>query len=137
MRAVLDVNVLVSGALSADGAAAEILRRTRDGEFELVVSELLLAELAHTLAYPKISRRLSGEQAVAYISWLRAHATLVEDPAEPAPVSSPDPDDDYLITLASHERTFLVSGDKHLLGFREAFPILAPAEFLTRLRELP
>ena len=50
MRAVVDVNVLISGVLSAKGASAEILRTSRDGLFELVVSELLLAELERALS---------------------------------------------------------------------------------------
>ena len=36
LRAVLDVNVLVSAVLSATGAPAQLLRAWRDGEFELV-----------------------------------------------------------------------------------------------------
>ena len=55
MRAVVDVNVLISGVLSTKGSSAEILRASRDGQFELVVSELLLAELKRTLAYPSFA----------------------------------------------------------------------------------
>ena len=35
MRAVVDVNVLISAILASRGASAELLRNTRDGEFEL------------------------------------------------------------------------------------------------------
>ena len=54
VRAVVDVNVLISGVLSAKRSSAEILRATRDGQFELVISPMLLTELQRTLAYPKL-----------------------------------------------------------------------------------
>jgi putative PIN family toxin of toxin-antitoxin system len=135
VRAVVDVNVLISGALSARGPSAEILRSCRDGAFEKVVSELLIAELTRALAYPKLRKRIPAEKAAAFISWVRDHATLVEDPPDPAPVRSPDPDDDYLLALAISRRSFLVTGDQHLLGLRDDLPILTPAEFLTKLRQ--
>jgi uncharacterized protein len=135
VRAVVDVNVLISAALSARGPSAEILRGSRDGAFELVVSELLIAELSRALAYPKVRKRIPTEKADAFISWVRAHGTLAEDPSDPAPVRSPDPNDDYLLALAISRRAFLVTGDQHLLGLRDDLPILTPAEFVTKLRE--
>jgi predicted nucleic acid-binding protein len=94
VRAVVDVTVLISAALSARGPSAEILRHSRDGAFELVASELLIAELTGALAYPKLQNRIPAEKAAAFVTWVREHATLAEDPPDPAPVSSPDPDDD-------------------------------------------
>jgi putative PIN family toxin of toxin-antitoxin system len=135
VRAVVDANVLISAALSARGPSAEILRSNRDGAFELVVSKLVLAELTRALAYPKLRKRIPAEKAAALVSWVRDHETLVEDPLGPAPVSSPDPDDDYLLALAINRRAFLVTGDQHLLGLRKNLPILAPAEFVISLRD--
>ena len=134
MRAVLDVNVLISAILAARGPSAEILASSRDGEFELIVSEMLIAELTRALAYPKLRRRISAEKASAYVSWVRGHGTLAEDPAEPPPVHSPDPDDDYLLALAVSRRAFLITGDQHLLGLRANLPILPPAQYLLELR---
>jgi putative PIN family toxin of toxin-antitoxin system len=135
VRAVLDVNVLISAALSARGPSAEILRKNRDGTFELAVSELLIAELIRAVAYPTLRKRIPAEKAAAFISWVGDHGTLAEDPPDPAPVSSPDPDDDYLLALAISQRAFLVTGDQHLLGLREDLPILTPREFVNKLRE--
>jgi hypothetical protein len=133
VRAVVDVNVLISAILSARGAPAEILRGSRDGAFELIISEALIAELVRALAYPKIRKRIPSEQADAFVSWVRGHGTVTEDPLDPPPVRSPDPDDDYLLALAISRRAFLVTGDQHLLGLRDDLPILAPAEFLATL----
>jgi len=135
VRAVVDVDVLISAALSARGPSAEILRGHRDGAFELVVSELLIAELTRALAYPRLRKRILPEKAAALISWVGDNGTLAEDPPAPAPVSSPDPGDDYLLALAIDRRAFLVTGDQHLLGLRENLPILTPAEFVSSLRD--
>jgi uncharacterized protein len=135
VRAVVDVNVLISGVLSAKGSSAEILRASRDGQCELVVCELLLAELKRTLADPKLRKRIPPEKAAAYASWVRDHGSLAEDPASPPPVGSRDSDDDYLLALAINRRAYLVTGDKDLLVLSDDLPILTPAQFATMLRE--
>lgn len=135
MRAVVDVNVLVSGALSPKGRSAEILRANRDGQFELVISEKLLAELKRTLAYPKLRKRIPAQKAAAFIHWVRDHGTLAEDPAGPPPVGSRDPDDNYLLALAISRRSYLVTGDDDLLVLSDDFPILTPGQFANKLHE--
>ncbi|WP_249012018.1 putative toxin-antitoxin system toxin component, PIN family [Conexibacter sp. DBS9H8] len=135
MRAVVDVNVLISGVLSAKGSPAEILRASRDGQFELVVSEFLLTELKRTLAYPKLRQRIAPEKAGAFTNWVRDHATLAEDPASPPSVGSRDPDDNYLLALAIDRRAYLVTGDQDLLVLSNDLPILTPAQFAANLRE--
>jgi uncharacterized protein len=133
VRAVVDVNVLISGVLSAKGPSAEILRASRDGLFELVISEMLLTELNRTLRYPKLRKRIPAEKAIAFVNWVRAHGTLAEDPQGAPPVGSRDPDDDYLLALASDRRAYLVTGDQDLLVLSDAVPIVTPAQFATTL----
>jgi uncharacterized protein len=135
VRAVVDVNVLISGVLSARGPSSEILRASRDGLFELVVSEKLLAELKRTLAYPKLRKRIPPEKATTFANWVRDHATLAEDPASPPPVGSRDPDDDYLLALAISRHAYLETGDQDLLVLSDDLPILTPVQFATKLRE--
>jgi uncharacterized protein len=130
-----DVNVLISATLSARGSSAEVIRSFRDGAFELVLSELPIAELTRALAYPKIRKRIPSEKAHAFVSWVRSHGTLAEDPRDPPSVCSPDPDDDNLVALAIGARSYLVTGEQHLLGLQADLPILTPAEFLTKLRQ--
>lgn len=137
MRAVVDVNVLISGILSAKGPSAEILRASRDGKFERVISERLLAELERTLTYPKLRKRIPAEKAAAFLNWVRDHGPLADDPTSPPAVSSRDPDDDYLLALAIERRAYLITGDQDLLVLRSDLPILTPAQFATKLRESP
>jgi uncharacterized protein len=133
LRAVLDPNVIISALLSAAGAPAALLRCWSAGEFEVLASPLLLAELERALAYPKLRRRIQESEAIAIVDWLRRLATIVPDPDEPPPRHSEDPGDDYLIALAAHERAVLVSGDRHLLALAGELPIYAPADFLRLL----
>ena len=135
MRAVLDPNVIISGLLSPAGNSAHLLRAWEGGEFELIVSPALLEEVTRALAYPKLRRRISEEEADRVVEWLRESATLVEDEDTPPPVRSADPGDDYLIALAASRQSILASGDRHLLDLADRVPILEPARFRERLSE--
>ncbi len=68
----------------------------------------------------------------ALLSRSGAPAHVAADPVD-APARSPDPGDDYLLALAEAGRALLVSGDGHLLGLRDRYPVQAPGEFLDAL----
>ena len=137
MRAVLDPNILISALLSPSGAPAHVVARWLGGEFELVVSELLLAELERALAYPKLRGRIATADAAEFLALLRQGAAHASDRPDP-PRRSLDPGDDYLVALAESERALLVSGDQHLLGLADEFPIRSPRAFLEALQaDLP
>lgn len=130
MRAVLDANVLVSAALSQAGAPAALLERWLLGEFELVVSKGLLAEVERALAYPKIRARLPADAAAGFVSLLLELAEFADDPEQGSTIRSRDPGDDYLVALAAAQRATLVSGDAHLLALAEVIPVVSPRAFL-------
>lgn len=132
MRAVLDPNILISALLSRSGAPAQIVARWLAGEFELIVSELLLAEIERALAYPKLRARIAPVDAAELVALLRNAAVLAPDRPD-TPRRSPDPDDDYLLALAESEQALLVSGDQHLLGLVDRLPIRTPRAFLEML----
>jgi uncharacterized protein len=134
VRAVCDPNVLIAALLSRSGAPAQIVARWLAGEFELVVSETLLAELERALAYPKVRKRISEDEATAFLALLHQGARLAADPAAPARRSA-DPGDDYLLALAEAERAVLVSGDQHLLALAGELPIQTARAFLDALAE--
>ena len=133
MWAVLDPNVLISALLSPNGRAADVVRAWRRGEFDLIVSPLLVEELERALTYPKLRRRIPEEDAHDFVRWLLESATLASDPDEEPPAHSSDPGDDYLIALAASRRALLVSGDSHLLDLSGEIPVESPARFLKRL----
>ncbi len=131
MRAALDPNVLIAALLSPRGSPAELLRRWLNGEYELVVATTLLAELARALAYPKVRRRGTEADAVAFVDLLRRSASLMNDPRD-RPRVSRDPGDDYLVALARSAAAILVTGDEDLLAL-ESTAVLSPRVFLARL----
>lgn len=137
MRAVLDPNVLVSAAISPSGAPAELIRRWRGGQVELVFSDALLDELGRVLRYPKLRRYVDADEAKGLIAALRTDGIKRGQPTDPPPVRSADPDDDYLIALATAAGAALVSGDRDLLDLPGGLPIYSPADFVARLDREP
>ena len=132
MRAVLDPNILIAALLSPGGVPAQLVRRWLGGEYELVVSDALLAELERALAYPKLRRRVTPDEAAEFVTLLRHGAILGPDPPKPAQRSA-DTGDDYLLALAESERAVLVSGDQHLLALAAELPIQPARAFLDTL----
>jgi uncharacterized protein len=99
------------------------------------VSAKLLAELSRVLERPKFRSYLTARDARAYVGLLERFSTLCPDVESP-PRASPDPGDDYLLALARlQSANFLVSGDAHLCGLKNAEPpVLTPRTFLNRLK---
>lgn len=136
MRAVLDVNVLISAVLAPSGSPARIVCAWLNGKFELIISTQLLAELERALNYPKLRDRIGSQQITQVIEFLHRGAEVIEDPQNPLALS-PDPDDDYLIALARVANALLVSGDGHLLGLADSLPIYSPSSFFMLIDDTP
>lgn len=132
MRAVLDVNVLISGLLSRAGAPGRLIALWLAGAFELVASEALLTELERALAYPKLRAHVTRDEAATFIGLLRSTASLSPDADRPDRVSR-DPGDDYVVALATASASIIVSGDQDLLILAPKLPVQSPAAFLARV----
>jgi putative PIN family toxin of toxin-antitoxin system len=124
--------VLVAALLSMAGAPGRLIAVWLGGAFELVVSEALLTELDRALAYPKLSKHVTREDAADFINLLRSSASMFPDTERPERVSR-DPGDDYVVPLATTTASILVSGDDDLLALAPELPIHAPAAFLMRV----
>ena len=121
----IDPGVLVSARISGAGAPAELIRRWLSGQIDIIVSPLLLAELGDVLHRPKFRKWLTASETDDYIAFLTEHATVVDDLA-PEHGHTPDPDDDYLVTLARAARAdVLVSGDSDLTDLNDPYPPVA------------
>jgi putative PIN family toxin of toxin-antitoxin system len=138
LRIVCDVGVVIAGLLSADGPPACLLDRWRDGEFDLVVSPLWLAELERVVARPGIARYIDPADATELREAIALQAILIADPP-PQPGLTPDPGDDYLVSLArAAGADQIVSGDRHLLGLRDPRPpVITPRAFVEGLIPRP
>jgi putative PIN family toxin of toxin-antitoxin system len=130
LRAVLDVNVLISALLSPTGTPARVLAAWQQGQFDLIVSPQLLAELERALGYPKLRRHIGPDEVAEFVGVLLREAIIERDPAEPPEIRSADPGDDYLIALAAASGAVLVSGDDHVLSLGTDLPIYSPARFV-------
>jgi putative PIN family toxin of toxin-antitoxin system len=133
-RAVLDTGVLVAGIISPMGAPAPLVRSWRLGEFDLIVCPMLITELQSVLAYPKLRRCLTEDQAARLLLAIENAALALPDPDE-IPQVCRDPADDYLFALTGGYADVLVSGDKDILEASDpGVRVLTPAGFSEILR---
>lgn len=138
MRVVLDTNVFVSALISPHGAPGYILRLWESRSFDLLLSPHNLEELARTLRYPKVMRRLRTAETVLtqLLQRLREQAVWVE-PDFRLTVVSDDADNRYLETAVAGRAVCIVTGDAHLLRIDPylGIRILSPAGFLRWLEQ--
>jgi len=135
IRAVVDPGVLVSAFIAPRGSAPDqIVRAWAAGAVELLMSPLLIGELAGVLARPKFATQCASGRAAAYVTALAAGAVVLDDPTA-VPALCRDPDDDYLLALAVAGRAYVVvSGDRDLTELAgPPVQILTPRAFVDRL----
>lgn len=137
--AVLDTNVLASGATHPKGASGQLVLAWRRRAFQLATSEHILAELTETLEDRYFKKRLSHQQRQLAVSRLRRQAQLTEITAHVVGVAPSTKDDLVLATAVSAGATYLVNGDEKFLkvAMYHDVQILTPAAFLTVLRGAP
>ena len=112
LKLVVDTNILISAALSAQGAPAKLVRLAL-AQHRLVFSQATLSELLTRIYRPKFDRYISLESRESLLHDFNASALWV-DVGEPA-VYCQDRDDDHFIELALKAQAhYLVSGDKDL-----------------------
>jgi uncharacterized protein len=113
LKLVIDTNILISAALSAQGAPAKLVQLAL-AQHPLVFSQATLDELRTGLYQPKFDRYISLESRERLLHDFNASSLWV-DVGEPA-VYCRDRDDDHFIEAALKVQAhYLVSGDKDLL----------------------
>ena len=132
IRAVLDTNVLASGAVSSSGTLREILAAWADEQFELVISDPLMVELRRTLQKPYFQARSDERRIRAFLTILEQDATRTPITAQVSGVATHPEDDLILATAVSSQSDCLVTGDRKLqqLGTYQRVKILSPRAFL-------
>ena len=112
LKLVIDTNILINDAMSAQGAPAKLVRLAL-AQHRLVFSQATLSELRTRIYRPKFDRYISLESRESLLHDFNASARWV-DVGEPA-VYCQDRDDDHFIELALKAQAhYLVSGDKDL-----------------------
>ena len=113
LKLVIDPHILISAALSAQGAPAKLVQLAL-AQHRLVFSQATLDELRTLLYRPKFDRYISLESRERLLHDFNASSLWV-DAGEPA-VYCRDRDADHFIEAALKAQAhYLVSGDKDLL----------------------
>lgn len=126
-RVVLDSNVIVSG-LGWSGPPSKIVDAALDGQFALLTSEPLLAELRRVLAYPKLAKVI--DDAERLVDLVAEGGEIVQTSSVLAVVDD-ESDNRVLEAAVDGDADFIVSGDDDLLGLSsfQGIPIVTPGEF--------
>jgi uncharacterized protein len=136
IRAVLDTNVLASGALGFTGGVtppALLLHQWRAGRFRLIISDYIEKELRTTLAQPYFKRRIRSEDRELFLILFSKFVQHVEIRRRVTGVATHPEDDPILATALSAGADYLVTGDlrlkRRVLTF-QGTPLVLAAEFL-------
>lgn len=136
MRAVVDTNVLVRAVIKPEGPMGSFITRLWRGDFTLLYSEELLAELVDVLNRPYIrdKRRLADEDIWAVRRVFRRRGQAIV-PSVLVAVCRDPKDDKFLEVAKSGGANAIVSADEDLLVLSpfEGIPIVTPAAFLAML----
>ena len=113
LKLVIDTNILISAALSVQGAPAKLVLCVL-AQHNLVFSPATFAELRTRIGRPQFDRCISLDDRERLLHDFNACSIWV-DVGEPA-VYGRDRDDDHFIEAAlKAQADYLVSGDKDLL----------------------
>ena len=135
MRAVIDTNVFISGLMLPKSTPGRIINAWQTRHFSLVLSEPMLAEISTVLGYPKIRKRIvwNDDTIGRYLMLLRFEAEIFDIQKTAAHVPCDAKDNMVLATLLASNADCLVSGDADLLALAGTYPILTPADFVSRI----
>ena len=131
MRIVIDTNVLLSGLLW-HGAPHTLFNQARDGTVDLMMSQILMDELAEVITRQKFAAILqrTSRTPERILLELRTFAEMVAAPPLLQPVCR-DPDDDAVLACAlAAQADLIVSGDDDLLVLKQfqEIRIVTPAQ---------
>jgi putative PIN family toxin of toxin-antitoxin system len=137
MPAVVDANVLLSGYVGEGTPPSRVVDAWRDGRFELVTSEPILAEVSRAFNDRYFLKRLTPEEMASNLAVLRDEARIVPVLARVHGVATHPEDDLVLATAKSGGAAYVVTGDKprRRLGVFEGIAIVSPREFLDLLED--
>jgi putative PIN family toxin of toxin-antitoxin system len=111
-RVLLDTNIWISAFINPTGPPAQVLEQYTDGQYQIVVSQPLLGEIAAVLSRPRVRRavRVSDERIARWFTRLHSEAAFVA--VEGNLRLCRDPKDDIILeTAILGEASHLVSRD--------------------------
>ena len=131
ISAVLDTNILASGAIKPSSIPGQILKQWRDGKFELIISQHILSELEETLNKSYFRNILKTQDVDDLLELLISDASLTLIITKVAGVATHPEDDLVLATAESGKASFVVTGDHGLQNLKQFkdIKIVSPGTF--------
>ena len=131
ISAVLDTNILASGALKPSSIPGQILKQWRDDKFELIISQHILSELEETLNKSYFRNLLKTQDIDDFLDLLLSEATLTLITTKVRDVATHPEDDLVLATAESGKASFVVTGDHGLQNLKQFknIKIVSPSTF--------
>ena len=112
MRVVLDTNVLLSALLSPHGLPDAVYRAWQKNRFDLVTSATQIDELRRASRYAKFKNVLQPHRVGTMVNNMQRSIMLNALPPLPAGIDAADPNDVFLLSMASAcQADYLVTGD--------------------------
>ena len=129
--AVLDTNILASGALKPSSIPGQILKQWRDDKFELIISQHILSELEETLNKSYFRNILKTQDIDDFLELLLSEAILTLITTTIQGVATHPEDDLVLATAESGKASFVVTGDHGLQNLKQFknIKIVSPSTF--------
>ena len=145
MRVVVDINVLVSAALTpAPGQQGREIFRQAESGYTLILSDFMLWKLGQVLRYDRIQAKfphLTDDVIQTFIDQLKGAGELIEEQTAVTQESggSRDPEDNRILAAAVDGKAqYLVTRNTvHFPATFRGTTIIEPGYFLRLLREKP
>lgn len=139
MKVVLDANIYVSSMVNTQGHPKRIMTQWEQGDFDVLISKAISAEIGRVLRYPRIVKRhKQDERAIQRFLELLASEAVMVEPTEVVDVIQEDESDNrYLECAIAGKAQYVISGDKHLLklGEYKGILIVPPVVFVALLEK--
>lgn len=137
-RLVIDASTLVSGITGSrsESPPCLIYDALSETSVEAIICPRLLDEVERGLRKPYFRDSIDEQEIAEAILIIRDTGTMLDDPVDP-PAVLRDPEDDYLIALASQaDAEAVVTGDRDLLDHDDLKPPALDARAACKLLAL-
>lgn len=137
LSAVLDTNILASGALTSSTISRQIISLWRKGFFKLFISEFIIDELKEALNKPYFKRLIKEHDIEEFIELLETDAILIRLTNKVTEIATQIEDDSILATAFNAKADYLVTGDRQLQDLKQfkSIKIVSPRTFYEIIEE--
>lgn len=137
MRVVLDANIFISALISSQGNPAMIINKWLSGEFDVLLSQPVVAEVLRVSGYERLQKKYKKirQNRLEFVELISEQCIWL-DTTEPLTIVTADESDNrYIECAVAGSASYIVTGDDHLLAVGEykGIQILKPAAFVALL----